>query len=98
VEGKLKVRAGFVEYKDRRIEPLAATLDIEPERARLTVKGGRPVRDRVSVRARVHSARPRGVRPSHVQGQAARGNVGMHEVVHLRNAAPRSVHARSDSL
>jgi len=38
VHGKLKVRAGFVEYKHRRIEPLAATLDVEPERARLTVK------------------------------------------------------------
>jgi AsmA-like C-terminal region len=38
VEGKLKVRAGFIEYKHRRIEPLAATLDVEPKRARLHVK------------------------------------------------------------
>ena len=38
VQGKLKVRAGFVEYKRLRIEPLAATIDVEPERARLTVK------------------------------------------------------------
>ena len=38
VQGKLKVRAGFVEYKHRRIEPLAATLDVESERARLNVK------------------------------------------------------------
>jgi hypothetical protein len=38
VQGKLKVRVGFVEYKHRRIEALAATLDVEPERAGLTVK------------------------------------------------------------
>jgi hypothetical protein len=35
VAGKLRVRAGFVEYQRYRIEPLAATLAVEPERARL---------------------------------------------------------------
>jgi hypothetical protein len=37
VEGKLKLQAGFVEYQHRRVEPFVATLDVEPERARLTV-------------------------------------------------------------
>jgi uncharacterized protein involved in outer membrane biogenesis len=35
VEGTLKLRAGFLEYEGRRVEPVVATLTLEPQRARM---------------------------------------------------------------
>ena len=41
VSGRVEVAAGFVQYKDYRIEPFDGVLSLEPRRARLEVKAAR---------------------------------------------------------